>query len=325
MIEYAKEILENKQFNILCKEKFSGASFLFESVDTIFLENFVFSFAKFLMCSGENKPCNSCINCKKSNLLSHPDIKIYPESRNNILVEDVKDLITSSILKPVEGDKKIFIFKNFSSANVQSQNKLLKILEEPPKNVYILLCVSNISKILRTILSRCQKIKLKALTDEELKKYLNFNSFNSEDIKKIICSSNGNLTTAANYLKNPIFLKVYDNCFYMLKMMKSSTELLKFSCLLTKDKEDFELALKILENIYRDLLLVRLDKEILISNTFKLEELKNIALDYDCDAIDKIIKKIYQIKKQMEFNCNYILLCDNLLLYILEVKFLCKK
>ena len=107
--------------------------------------------------------------------------------------------------------------------------------------------------------------------------------------------------------------------------MKSSTELLKFSCLLSKNKEEFELSLKILENFFRDLLLIRLNKKDLVLNSFIIKNLDNISIDYNCDGIDKIIKKIYYIKKQLEFNCNYVLLCDNLLLYILEVKFLCKK
>ena len=63
----------------------------------------------------------------------------YIKSNKNILVDDVKNLIEDAVLTPVESDKKIYIFKNFSSANTQSQNKLLKILEEPPKNVYIFL------------------------------------------------------------------------------------------------------------------------------------------------------------------------------------------
>ena len=325
MIEYVNQILENDQFKNLCKKNLSGTSFLFESSDEVFLDNFVFSFAKFLLCEGNSKPCESCVNCQKVNLLSHPDLKIYPETRTNILVDDVKDLIELSILSPIEANKKVFIFKNFSSANIQSQNKLLKILEEPPRNVYILLCVSNISKVLPTILSRCQKIRLNLLNSDELKKFLNFENYSESDINKIICSANGNLSFALNYLNNPIFVKVFDYCLDILKNMKSSTELLKYSYLINKTREEFEVALSILENFYRDLLLIRLNKKNLVDNSFVLEELETISLEYDCDAIDKVIKKIYSIKKQLDFNCNYVLQCDSLLLYILEVKFLCKK
>ena len=73
------------------------------------------------------------------------------------------------------------------------------------------------------------------------------------------------------------------------------------------------------------MLLIRLDKIDLVTNKFVFDKLNNICSEYDCDGIDKIIKRIYYIKQQLEFNCNFITLCDNLLLYILEVKFLCKK
>ena len=56
-----------------------------------------------------------------------------------------------------------------------------------------------------------------------------------------------------------------------------------------------------------------------------LNTLENLAKDYNADGVDKIIKRIYTISKQLEANCNPTYLLDNLLLYILEVKYLCKK
>ncbi|MBQ3048062.1 MAG: hypothetical protein IJD48_03510 [Clostridia bacterium] len=325
MISFEKSILRNNQFTSLCNEQQNCNSFLFESSDNVFLENFAFCFAKFLMCKGEKQPCNTCIDCQKVSLLSHADVTIYPKSNKSILVEDVKDLIQNINLTPIEGDKKIFIFKNFSTANVQSQNKLLKILEEPPKNAYIILCVSNINKVLPTVLSRCKKYRLLPLTDDQMIEYLSATQIDSKNFKTILDFAGGSLEKALSFNDDSCFILAFDACMDALINMKDSKTMLKYSVPFSKDRKIFECALDIFEILFRDMLMIRFSKQNLVKNKNLISQISALALSFDADAIDKIIKRLYFIKQQMLFNCNYVFLVDNLLLYILEVKFLCNK
>jgi len=258
-------------------------------------------------------------------LLSHADVTIYPKSNKNILVEDVKDLIQNINLTPIEGDKKIFIFKNFSSANTQSQNKLLKILEEPPKNAYIILCVSNINKVLPTVLSRCKKYRLLPLSDEQMKEYLSNVLLDSNSLNTILDFSAGNIEKALNFNNDSCFMTAFNACLDALLNMKDSKTMLKFSTPFSNDKKVFECALDIFEIMFRDMLMARFSKFNLVKNKNLISQISALAMQFDADAIDKIIKRLYLIKQQLLFNCNYVLLVDNLLLYILEVKFLCNK
>ena len=82
--------------------------------------------------------------------------------------------------------------------------------------------------------------------------------------------------------------------------------------------------LEIFESLFRDLLMIRLDRENLVTNKNILNILTKLAPEYSGDAIDLIIKKLYLIKQELNFNVNPTTLIDNLLLYILEVKHLCK-
>ena len=77
------------------------------------------------MCDDKNAPCFECIHCKKVDLSSHPDVTVLPSSEK-VLVEDVEKLIDESVLVPLESTRKVYIFDKFSTANMQSQNKLLK-------------------------------------------------------------------------------------------------------------------------------------------------------------------------------------------------------
>lgn len=321
MIDFESIILNNSQFKELCKEDINSNSFLFETTDKVFLTNFSYCFAKFLLCEKENKPCGICESCKKVSLLSHSDLIIYPQNHKNILVEDIKNLIDNIYLAPLESNKKVFILNNFSSSTIQAQNKLLKILEEPPKNSYIILNVTNTSKVLPTVLSRCKKIRLIPLSDNEIK--LAISNFDNKD--KVIDIASGNLTNAISYASDNNFLKIYDDCLKTLQEMKDSKLLIKYSSMLLEKKEDINTILIIFESFFRDILLIRLGRADLIKNKVILNSLKEISFEYTASSVDLIIKKIYDIEKQLEFNCNATFLIDNLLLYILEVKYLCKK
>lgn len=323
MAEYENVILNNSQFLEIIKEELIGNSILFETQDEVLLENFSLCFAKSLLCNGKNKPCNECISCQKMEKNAHSDVKIYPLNGKNVLVDDVKDLIENIYLKPIGSDKNIFIFNHFSSANLQAQNKLLKILEEPPKNSYIILNVTNSSKILPTIMSRCKKIRLKSLSDGEM-----LSAFKDEDITKLenaVEIAQGSMQKAEMFLKDEIFAETFKNCLNTVLELKDSRYLLKYSSKLRLEKNNLGLVLEVFESLYRDILLIKLDKENLVKNKKHLKELLSVCEEYDCDGVDKIIRKIFETKKKMESNCNADMLIDSLLLYILEVKYLCRR
>ena len=58
--------------------------------------------------------------------------------------------------------------KNFEKTNTHAQNKFLKTLEEPPKNVVFILLTTDIKSVLKTIVSRCKLINVRSLTQDEL-------------------------------------------------------------------------------------------------------------------------------------------------------------
>ncbi len=325
MIQYQNLILNNNQFINICNQTLNCNSFLFESEDNLFLENFSYCFAKYLFCVNNKKPCNNCLYCQKVERLVLADLIVYPKTNKNILVEDVKDFIDNANLMPIESDKKVFIFNNFSTASIQVQNKLLKILEEPPKNTYIILNVNNINKVLPTILSRCKRLRLNKLNNKELISNLEWKSLDENSKSIILNIADGNLEKAENYSSNPDFLQISKEVVDTLSNLKDSKQLLKYSTKFNKSKKSFEYALEIFECIFRDVLLVRVGKESLLKNSFLLPQIKLYANALTADASYKLIKKINEIKKQLEFNCNYVLLVDNFLLYYLEVKFLCNK
>jgi len=115
--------------------------------------------AKILICNDEkNRPCNVCSNCLKVNKNSHADVKFIglSEADNSIKVDDVRFIRSDCFIASNEGSCKFYIIKNADYMTIQAQNALIKVLEEPPKNVYFILLCKYSTNLLETIRSRSQ-------------------------------------------------------------------------------------------------------------------------------------------------------------------------
>ena len=140
-------------------------------------------------------------------------------------VQDVRNAFSSVYEKPLIIEKRIYIINNFEYLNNSSQNALLKILEEPPFYVTIILTSKTLNGILDTIKSRCQKIYL------------------AEKIENRKIGKD-------NILSEVIDDKIKDDILNILEnsnIMKKSQYYAKYSEIITK--ENIEEILNILENI----------------------------------------------------------------------------
>ena len=99
---------------------------------------------------------------------SFTNLFIIEPERGNIKKEVVKDIIKESIKTSMEDGPKVFIFNGAESLNVSSSNSLLKFIEEPIDDTYIIFIVDNIESLLPTIRSRCVTLFFKPLNKELL-------------------------------------------------------------------------------------------------------------------------------------------------------------
>jgi DNA polymerase-3 subunit delta' len=103
----------------------------------------------------------------------HPDVLIVPPDPPQLLIKlgQVRSIIHSANYLPAEAPKKIFII-TASSFMKEAANSLLKVLEEPPATVHIILLAENPGELLPTIRSRCALVRLGALPVEEIEMLL---------------------------------------------------------------------------------------------------------------------------------------------------------
>ncbi len=103
----------------------------------------------------------------------HPDVLIIPPDPPQLLIKlgQVRTLIQSSHYLPSEAPRKVFIL-TASNFMKEAANSLLKVLEEPPDTVHLILLAENPGELLPTIRSRCATVRLGALPVEEIEMLL---------------------------------------------------------------------------------------------------------------------------------------------------------
>jgi DNA polymerase-3 subunit delta' len=81
-------------------------------------------------------------------------------------IDQVRELKQFVFTKPIKYATKLIIIHDAQNLGIESQNSLLKLIEEPPKNTYIILTARNSKSLLATIRSRCQIIRTKNLPSQ---------------------------------------------------------------------------------------------------------------------------------------------------------------
>ena len=153
------------------RERQSG-TFMFEGPLGSGRHTFAEEFAKALMCDdpGENGACGECNCCKYYDAGTTPDIvRVYkPSDSKNVKVSYIKEtIVPEAILRPQFSKTKVFII-DCDYLGAESQNALLKSLEEPPRHVVFILLSSNRDVVLDTVLSRATEIKIEPYTNDEI-------------------------------------------------------------------------------------------------------------------------------------------------------------
>lgn len=127
-------------------------------------------FSRALNCGGEPTPtpclkCNNCLEITKGASLAVREI----DGASHNSVDNVRELIDSFRSLPPSGYRyKVYIIDEVHMLSVAAFNALLKSLEEPPPNTVFILATTEVHKIPETVLSRCQRYDLRALSAERV-------------------------------------------------------------------------------------------------------------------------------------------------------------
>jgi DNA polymerase III delta' subunit len=129
-----------------------------------------------------SRPCRVCRGCRQVASGNHPDLhRLAPEGPGGQVrigkatdpePGTVRHLIGELALLAMEGGARVAIVEQAHRLNEDAQNALLKMLEEPPPGVTIVLCADDEECLLPTVRSRCVRVRLGAVGGREIERWL---------------------------------------------------------------------------------------------------------------------------------------------------------
>lgn len=294
-------------------------AYLILTADADMLKSYLKAFAK-LMCCNDLQPCNNCRTCSLTDKELHPDVLFYPKTEGAIGVEEVNSLIEESYLRPIECDKKLFVIVGAENMNASAQNKLLKTLEEPPKNVHILMGATSEFALLPTIKSRVKKLEIPPFDNDVLIDALKEECPDYQKLCMAVGSGDGTVGKALALYGDSGLLNVTELVVDLLINMNSSSEILEYSNKILQSKIDLNQFLSVLELMLRDMLMLSQGKSDLAFNKVNIKRLEKTQ-KFTTGAIIYALESITEAQKRKKFNMNPTMLVEWLLFQILEGKY----
>jgi DNA polymerase III subunit delta' len=133
-------------------------------------------FSQLALCEKDPAPCGACRHCERVTKQEHPDLLFIgpdPELKSGqISVDQIRELSSQLATSSFEGRGTVVVIAPAENMTDQAQNALLKTLEEPRRDAHLVLLTAQLTRLLPTIRSRCQKLRALAPERSQALSYL---------------------------------------------------------------------------------------------------------------------------------------------------------
>lgn len=280
-----------------------------------------------LNCDSAEPPCGECASCRRILDGKYADVTFLglnsaagsgkARPKQEIGINDVKELQRSASLSAYEGKYKIFIVDGAEYLSDEAANCLLKVLEEPPSNVIILILTSKKTRLLATLVSRCQQIELQPLSVEEVERILiEVHDIDVDKAKLLAHLSQGCLGWALIASDDEVHLQQRAGKISDLLSLFSAgwEERFAYAARLENDRKSGEEIIKLWLSWWRDVMLVKCDCKQSITNVDYTSTLESWAESLGLLEIRDFINSLCDSLKHVSRNANLQLVFEVLIL-----------
>lgn len=282
-------------------------------------------FATLLQCEkGRQNPCMKCSSCRKALNQNHPDIiMVTHEKPKTISVDEIRDQVVNTVnIKPYESRYKIYIIDEAEKMTPGAQNALLKTIEEPPSYAVIMILANSPDALLTTILSRCIRLNLKAVSDRKVREYL-IHEMHLPDYEAEMTAAfaHGNIGRAQEAASGDALTDLTNKAIEIVKGIHDMRiyEIVDTVKQLSQEKDRINDFLDVLLMWFRDVLLYKAAKET-DSLVFRRElpEIRRQASVSSYEGLEEILDAVEKAKVRLRANVNFDLTLELLFLNIAE-------
>ncbi|TPD52657.1 MAG: DNA polymerase III subunit delta' [Thalassolituus maritimus] len=163
--------------------------------------------ARWLLCQNPaEESCGQCHSCQLWAAGSHPDFMLCQPEENSkqIRIDNVRKVNELIFQTPQISQCQVVILRPAEVMNVNAANALLKTLEEPPGESFILLETERFGSVLPTIRSRCQRINLALPSYDASRNWLQAQGVGPADADIALARNGGAPVAAMNWLSSGV-------------------------------------------------------------------------------------------------------------------------
>lgn len=259
-------------------------------------------FAQLVFCEavvGSNA-CGACPSCVQVAEESHPDLFILRPEGKVIKIAEIRELISFLAVRPFSAPRRLCIVDDADKMNEQSQNCLLKTLEEPYPGAIIILVTSQLQQMLPTIKSRCQKLRFLPPTRDEFCNYFSARGATPEQAAILYDAGAGSIREALQLQEDTAFFSLRNQLF---ERMGSVDNPFDHGRWFAEQKDSLHIIMPMLRSYYRDVMLLQHGIGA-ISNGDQRELLQQTAERMDSEQLAKAFTGLFDLEGRLKTNAS---------------------
>ena len=311
--EWAVEFLQQS----LAKGRVAHA-YLFTGLPQIGKRTLAQTLAQALNCTGSRPPCGQCRSCQKVEKATHPDVRVIEGqgAGGSIKIDQVRAIKREAMLSPYEGRYRVYILRHVDMASLEAANSLLKILEEPPEHVVLVLTAVQPELLPATVVSRCQQLDLRPVPFALLESVLRSRGHAEPTARLLARLSGGRVGWALDAGEDDAVLgNRQRDLDQMIRLLGATrVERMDFAWEISRNASDGRALLELWTVWWRDLLLVHNQQQQHVTNTDRSDELDLMKGLSTMSQVRLALDALQSAAAQLEANVNARLAWEGLVL-----------
>jgi DNA polymerase-3 subunit delta' len=287
-------------------------AYLFTGADGIGKRTLAVQLARAVNCEAPPAPGDLCGQCRACRLIAagkHPDLfHLQPEgSSARILVDSTREVIQSTILKPMEAKRRIALLTDFHRALPNAANALLKTIEEPPPSALLLITAESADELLPTIVSRCRVISLRPLREQAVAQALRDRWHVAPERATLLARlAGGRLGWAVLQTQREDWTVEREALFQEWAQILHGNRFARFALAqkTAGDRDDVRSTLQAWQSFAHDLLLRSLSEKTEVTNIDFLSALNSMAGGISADQARIWLSALRRAEEQIDRNAN---------------------
>lgn len=297
---YGKSGLKQRLYGIAAKGRLSHAV-LFSGHSGIGKKTLARYTAELFLC--ENSACGTCPTCRNIENDAHPDvIFVKKQCGGKYAADPFREVMSSTVIRPNNGDIKVYVFEDCDTMRPEHQNALLKLIEEPADYLRFVFTCENTSVIPETVLSRVTEFEVPDTPAEDCEQALLDCGVDKLEARKLSEMFAGNIGKCKAVLEGGDEAALIETARKAAEALGGKDGFALSAALAERtDRAEFSHVMEYLSRIIRDALAVKSGCE---SEFFGKKESKKIAAGFSEEEILNMLDTAFELAKNEIYNLN---------------------